>query len=129
MEAYKEVQKKYGAAVMLIGIAVWIVFYVLGMRAIGNGFLLGCLASIINFALLGLSLARRLSLRLTGRKLKVNIFSSLIFRFFIMAVAVYMGIKYPEKFNFFAVFAGLFMVQIMILIYHFKMELFPKRGE
>lgn len=126
MEVSRELQKKYGSRVMFLGIAVWIVFYVLDMRDIGNGFLLGSLVSVINFALLGEALARRMGL--TGRKLQLNIYTSLIIRLIIMAVPLYMGIKF-DKFNIFAVIVGLFMIQIMILAHHFKMALFPERSE
>lgn len=111
---------------MFLGIAAWIVFYILDMRDIGSGFLLGSLASVINFALLGEALARRMGL--AGRKLKINIYTSLVIRLIIMAVPLYMGIKF-DKFNIFAVIVGLFMIQIMILAHHFKMALFPERSE
>lgn len=124
MEASRELQKKYGARVMFIAIVVWIVFYVLAMRPIGDGFLLGSLFSVINFALLGEALAKRLNL--SGRKLQVNIYSSLVLRFIILAVPIYLGIKF-DKFNLIAVLIGLFMIQIMILAQHFLMALFPKR--
>ena len=124
MEASRELQKKYGARVMFIAIVVWIVFYILALRPIGDGFLLGSLFSVINFALLGEALAKRLNL--TGRKLKLNIYSSLAARFILLAVPVYLGIKF-DKFNLTAVLIGLFMIQIMILAQHFLMALFPKR--
>lgn len=123
MEVSRELQKKYGARVMFLAIAVWIVFYILDMPDIGRGFLLGAVASVINFALLGESLARRMGL--TGRKLQLNIYSSLVIRLLIMAVPLYLGIK-SDRFNIFAVIVGLFMIQIMILAHHFKMALFPK---
>lgn len=126
MEVSRELQKKYGSRVMFLGIAAWIVFYILDMRDIGSGFLLGSLASVINFALLGEALARRMGL--TGRKLQLNIYTSLVIRLIIMAVPLYMGIKF-DKFNIFAVIVGLFMIQIMILAHHFKMALFPERSE
>lgn len=127
MEASNELQKKYGSAVMFIAIAAWIVFYILDMRNVGGGFLLGSLVSVINFALMGVALAKRLGL--TGRKLYANIYASLIVRLLIMAVALYLAIKSPEKFNLFAVIIGLFMIQVMILAHHFKMALFPGRSE
>lgn len=123
MEAPRELQKKYGTTVMFIAIVLWIVFYILGMPAVGRGFLLGSLASVINFALMGEFLARRFGLK--GRKLKINIYGSLIIRLLIMAGALYLGIKDSERFNTFAVIAGLFMVQIMILAHHLKTALFP----
>lgn len=126
MEVSRELQKKYGSRVMFVAIAVWIVFFILDMQDIGRGFLLGAVASVINFALLGESLARRMGL--TGRKLKLNIYASLIIRLIIMAIPLYLGIKF-DRFNIFAVIVGLFMIQIMILAHHFKMALFPKRSE
>lgn len=124
MEVSRELQKKYGARVMFIAILVWLVFYIIGMRPFGDGFLLGSVFSVINFALLGEALAKRL--KLSGRNLKKNIYSSLIFRLFLMAIPLYLGIKY-EKFNIVTVIIGLFMIQIMILAQHFLMALFPKR--
>lgn len=126
MEVSRELQKKYGSSVMFIAIAVWIVFYILDMPDIGRGFLLGAVASVINFALLGEALARRMGL--TGRKLKLNIYTSLIIRLIIMAVPLYLGIK-SDRFNIFAVIVGLFMIQIMILAHHLKMALFAGRSE
>ena len=125
METSNELQKKYGAAVMVIAIAAWIVFYFCNMRPIGSGFLLGSLASIINFVLMGVALARRLGLGLTGRKLTINIYASLGIRFLIMAGIFYLGAKNPGNFNIFAIIVGFFMIQITILAHYLKMALFP----
>lgn len=125
MEVSRELQKKYGARVMFIAIVVWLVFYALAMRPFGDGFLLGSLFSVVNFALLGEALAKRMNLE--GRKLKANIYGSLFLRLALMAVPLYLGIKF-EKFNLIAVVIGLFMIQIMILTQHFLMALFPKRN-
>lgn len=126
MKVSRELQKKYGTRVMFFAIAVWLVFYILDMQDIGRGFLLGAVASVINFALLGESLARRMGT--AGRKLKLNIYASLVIRLIIMAVPLYLGIK-SDRFNIFAVIVGLFMIQIMILAHHIKMALLPERGE
>lgn len=126
MKISRELQKKYGSRVMLLAIAVWIVCYILDLPDIGRGFLLGAVASVINFALLGEFLARRMGL--TGRKLQFNIYGSLAIRLVVMAVPLYLGIKF-DRFNIFAVIVGLFMIQIMILAHHFKMALLPERGE
>ena len=112
MEALKKMQKRYCSTAIVVAVLIASVFIGIDMVPIGKGLILGALFSIINFILMGRALPGRI---LEKKKAAVQkSLGSVLFRFAIMAIPLYIGIKGAE-FNFFAVSAGLFFVQIMIL--------------
>lgn len=83
---------------------------------IGKGLILGTLFSILNFILMGETLSRRMDSSV--RKTFAHALGSILFRYTLLAIPFVAAVK-SDMFNLFAVLAGVFMVQIMILLDHF----------
>lgn len=112
MEKIRETQKKYCSLAIIIAIFAGISFFLLGLKPIGRGLILGTIFSIINFVLMGESLPMKVGR--TKNKTMALSFLSIFFRYGLMAIPLIAAIKL-ERFNFAATVCGLFMVQIVIL--------------
>jgi hypothetical protein len=108
--------KRYGQSALLAGIIVCAAGISLGYPQVGKGFLLGALASIINFVMMGLALPSKVAAD-NRKSAAVKSFSSVMLRFAIMGVALIAGF-FLSSFSFFAVAAGLFSIQALILADH-----------
>lgn len=108
-------QKKYCSRAMLLSLGVAVILILLGAKPIAKGLLLGTIFSIINFVLMGQTLPMRLSMN--RRKSFLLSLGSIWFRYIILALPL-LAAFYSESLNFFAAAAGLFMIQIIILIHH-----------
>lgn len=115
METVKAIQKRYASPAIFCAIIFCAVMIGIGHPAIGKGFLLGTLLSIVNFILIGASLPKRLAE--TKRAATGKSFFSLAVRFAIMGGGLYFALS-SETFSFAATAAGLFSVQITILADH-----------
>jgi hypothetical protein len=115
MEAVKQTQKKYTSLVLIISIGVALLFILMGHKPVGKGLILGALFSVLNFILMGKSIAMSF-----GRsKAKTLSFSmgSIIFRYLLLAIPLITAVKY-EQFNLVATILGIFMIQLVILAEH-----------
>jgi hypothetical protein len=112
MTAIRETQKKYCSLAIIIAIFAAISFFLLGLKPVGKGLILGTLFSILNFILMGESLPMKVGQ--TKNKAMALSFLSIFFRYGLMAVPLIAAIKL-ERFNFAATVCGLFMVQFVIL--------------
>jgi len=108
-----EVKKRICIKVLLWTLVVAIFFILFNERSIVKGLALGSLFSIINFLLLGESIP--LALGKTRIKAGVIGLASIIIRFSVLAFPLFVGLKSPS-FNFPAVVAGIFSVQIVTLV-------------
>jgi len=121
METVKGLQKKYCSLAVLAAIFIGLVMILAGQKPIGKGLILGTLFSVINFVLMG----ETLPLKMGKSRQKAFFFSlaSIVFRYFLMAIPLFLAIKMNE-FNLIAAVCGLFMVQFMILADHFVVSIF-----
>jgi len=100
---------------MMFAIFVGSIFYASGRPDLMKGIILGTLFSIINFVLMGETLPYRLN---KGKSKTIfAALGSMAFRYPLLAVPVVLAIKF-EEYNLFAAFAGVFMVQLLILLDH-----------
>jgi hypothetical protein len=116
MNAIRETQKKYCSRALTAAILIAFAFVLAAQKPIAKGLIAGTLASILNFILIGEALPTRI---LQSSRIKSTVFSfgSILFRFALMGIPIYLGIT-SKDFNLFAVVIGVFMVQVMILLDH-----------
>jgi len=100
---------------MILAILFCLFFIMIGCKPIGKGLVLGTLFSIINFILMGETLPMRIGK--SRRKTFLISICSMGFRYALLAVPLVLSIK-VEQFSLFAVIAGIFMIQMVILTDH-----------
>ena len=96
------------SAAILIGLAL--IFA--GHKAMGKGLVLGAFFSVLNFVIMGQTIADRLG-KSKGRTLYAAL-RSILFRYLILAVPLVIAIKMPQI-NLIGVVLGLFAIQLSIL--------------
>jgi len=99
--------------ILAIGIGFFLI--IAGQKPIGKGLILGTIFSIINFILIAETLPIRIG-KTKGKTFFLTL-GSIFFRYLVLAVPLMMAIKF-EQFNLFAVIAGIFTVQIIIMADH-----------
>lgn len=112
MEALRQTQKKYCSRAITTAIFAGLFFILLGQESVGKGLILGTIFSIVNFILMGETLP--LKLGQSKNRAVLTSFGSIFFRYIILAVPLIIGIKF-EQYNIFAVIAGIFSVQFVII--------------
>lgn len=119
MQEISDIQKRYCSQAIIIAIAIALLLIIFGEKAVGKGFLLGTLFSIINFFIMG----QLIHLKLVGSRTKASAFAfvSIFFRFGILAIPLIISMK-SDAIHFLGVAAGLFMVQMTILFNHIILE-------
>ena len=125
MDAVKQAQKKYTTLALTLSIGVGLLFILMGHKPVGKGLILGAIFSVLNFILMGKSIALKF-----GRS-KAKTFSlsmgSIIIRYFLLAIPLIAAVKY-EQFNLVAAILGIFMIQLVILAEH-VLTLIPAMGK
>jgi hypothetical protein len=115
MGTVKQVQKKYTSLALTLSIAAGLFFILMGHKPVGKGLMLGTIFSVLNFMVMGKSIALNF-----GRS-KAKTFSlsmgSIIFRYLLLAIPLIVAVKY-EQFNLVATILGVFMIQLVILAEH-----------
>jgi len=101
---------------MITAILVAIALILAGQKGIGKGLVLGTLFSVFNFILMGETLPMRIG-KPKGATYMLS-FGSVLIRYVLMAVPLVMAIK-MDGINIFSAIAGIFMVQLIILVDHF----------
>ncbi len=123
-DTIKELNKKICAGALFLGIAVSLIFLLLGNLAISKGFLLGTCFSIINFILLSSSMPFSWG---NGRRYATGVyFVSIIVRYIILAIPVIIALK-SNRFNLASTIAGIFSIQIVIFSYYIIRPIAEKR--
>ena len=115
MEPANQVQKKYSSLALTLSIGVALLFILMGYKPVGKGLLLGAIFSVLNFILMGKSIA----LNFGRSKAKTISFSmgSILIRYLLLAIPLIAAVKY-EQFNLVATITGIFMIQLVILAEH-----------
>ncbi|NQU13486.1 MAG: ATP synthase subunit I [Desulfobacteraceae bacterium] len=108
-----KIQKRICSWAMASALVLAFFFIFIGEKAIAKGLVLGTCFSILNFVLLGRSIA--VTLGHTRRKAGFIGFVSIFSRYIILAVPLVVAIKFPA-FDFIAAVIGVFAVQIVTLV-------------
>jgi len=115
METLRETEKFYCSIVLGIAVAAGILCFMLELRPIGKGLMLGSIFSALNFILMGETLPMRIG---PSRKKAAGLSFLLLFsRYALLAIPLALSIKLPE-FNMAATIIGLFSVQLVIMTEH-----------
>jgi len=110
-----DTQKKYGSRALMLSIGAGLLFLALGQKGICRGLVLGGVFSAVNFVLMGQMLRYRLS---DNRKAAIQrSFLSLLMRYALLAIPLVLAVG-SDRFDFTATVAGIFMVQLVIMIEH-----------
>jgi hypothetical protein len=115
METAKQVQKKYSSRALTFSICVALFFILMGYKPVGKGLILGAIFSVLNFILMGKSIA--LSFGRSKAKTVSLSMGSIFIRYLLMAIPLIAAVKY-EQFNLVATILGIFMIQLVILAEH-----------
>ena len=115
MDAVKQAQKKYTTLALTLSIGVGLLFILMGHKPVGKGLILGAIFSVLNFILMGKSIALKFG-RSKAKTLSLSM-GSIIIRYFLLAIPLIAAVKY-EQFNLVATILGIFMIQIVILAEH-----------
>lgn len=116
MTPVREAEKKYCSRALTVAIFAAFCFVLAGQKHIAKGLILGTFFSILNFILIGESLVYRIhkSAKIAG----FRAFGSILVRYALLAVPVFLAIKNSETYNLIAVIAGMFSVQVVVLADH-----------
>jgi len=125
MDAVKQAQKKYTTLALTFSIGVGIVFILMGHKPLGKGLILGAIFSVLNFILMGKSIALRFG-RSKAKTFSISM-GSIIIRYLLLAIPLIAAVKY-EQFNLVAAILGIFMIQLVILAEH-VLTLIPAMGK
>jgi len=97
---------------------------ILGQMGFAKGFLLGSLASIVNFLLMKRGLQRRLGMN--PKRVGVEAFFSLLFRYALLAIPIIIAIR-VYQINVIGACIGIFTIQLSILFHFLLLEQFISR--
>ena len=126
MEVLRQTQKKYATRALILAIITGLLFILMGQKSMGKGLVLGTIFSVLNFILMGQSIALKL-----GRS-KAKTFSivlgSIFFRYLLLAIPLIVAIRF-EQFHIVAAALGIFMIQLVILADHIRTLIPPVRGK
>jgi len=115
MEAVKQAQKKYTSLALTLSIGVGLLFILTGYKPVGKGLILGAIFSVLNFMLMGKSIALRFG-RSKAKTFSISM-GSIIIRYLLLAIPLIAAVKY-EQFNLVAAILGIFIIQMVILAEH-----------
>jgi len=124
MDPVRQTQKKYCSRAMTLAILISLGFILAGYKPIGKGLVLGTFFSIINFILMGETLSAKLGE--TAKKTFVIALGSIFFRYLLLAAPLIIGLKI-DQINFFSVIAGIFSVQMVIVVDNLAVLIFSNR--
>jgi len=112
MEAIRETQKRYGSAAMAVGIFVGLFLIIAGYKPMAKGLILGTLFSVLNFVIMGETLALRVSPSRT--RSSVLSLGTAFFRYLILALPLIVAVKY-DTFDLVSTVIGIFMIHLLVL--------------
>jgi hypothetical protein len=117
MEVIRQTEKKFCTRALMIAIVICLFCMAIEQVAIGKGLILGCLFSILNFILIGVTLPNKLLK--SKRKTFFISLGSIYFRYIFLAIPLIVSIKF-EEFNLFSTIVGLFTVQMVLIEDHLR---------
>jgi len=115
METAKQIQKKYCSMALTLSIGAALLLILVGHKPIGKGLILGAIFSVLNFILMGQSIALNFG-RSKAKTISLSM-GSICIRYLLLAVPLVAAIKYGQ-FNLVATILGIFMIQLVILAEH-----------
>ncbi|MBI4775929.1 MAG: ATP synthase subunit I [Deltaproteobacteria bacterium] len=107
---------------LCLAVALGSLFF--GRMAFAKGFLLGSLASILNFLLMKRGLQRRLGMN--PKRVGVEAFFSIIVRYALLAIPIIIAVK-VDRINVVGACIGIFNIQLSILFHFLLWEQFISR--
>jgi branched-subunit amino acid transport protein AzlD len=116
-----DIQKKYCSRAMMFSLAVAGMLILFDAKPEAKGLVLGTIFSIVNFVLM----VRALPHRLNDNRKKAFMVSlgSIWIRYAILSIPLVIAFN-SDALEFFAAAAGLFMIQIIILVHHLGGKVF-----
>ena len=126
MEQLNTFKKVITFQILVLAGLVAMVGLLFGYPAVAKGFVLGSLFSLLNFLVMARGTARRLG-QSRGRA-TASSGANLVVRLALMAAPLYLAITMPQ-FNIVATAAGLFNLQLSIVIYGFVVERYGLVGK
>ena len=126
MEVLRQTQKKYATRALILAIITGLLFILMGQKSMGKGLVLGTVFSVLNFILMGQSIA--LELGRSKAKTFSIVLGSIFFRYLLLAIPLIVAIKF-EQFHIIAAAVGIFMIQLVILTDHIRTLIPPVRGK
>ena len=126
MDVIKQTQKKYASRALILAIITGLFFILMGHKSIGKGLVLGTTFSVLNFILMGHSIALKLG-RSKAKTFSI-ILGSIFFRYLLLAIPLIVAIRF-EQFHIVAAALGIFMIQLVILADHIRTLIPPLRGK
>ena len=126
MDVLKQTQKKYASRALTLAIIIGLCFILVGQKSMGKGLVLGAIFSVLNFFLMGQSIA--LNFGRSKAKTFSIILGSIFFRYLLLAVPLIVAIRF-EQFHIVAAALGIFMIQLVILADHIRTLIPPLRGK
>lgn len=112
MEAIRKTQKRYGSAAMALAIFAGLFLIIAGQKPIAKGLILGTLFSVLNFVLMGETLA----LRVSPSRARSSVLSigTAFFRYLLLALPLIVAVTY-DTFDLVSTVIGIFMIQLLVL--------------
>jgi hypothetical protein len=115
MEAIRETEKHYCSIALAIALITGIICFMLALKPLGKGLILGSLFSAANFTLMGETLPMRIGH--SPKKITGIAFLLILIRYALLAIPLVISIKLIE-FNLAGTVFGLFSVQLIIMADH-----------
>jgi len=115
MEAIRETEKHYCSIALAIALIAGIICFMLALKPLGKGLILGSLFSAANFILMGETLPMRIGH--SQKKITGIAFLLILIRYALLAIPLVISIKLIE-FNLAGTVFGLFSVQLIIMADH-----------
>ena len=115
MNALKQTQKKYIVRTLALAGMIALFFILIDQEPIAKGLILGTFFSVLNFILMGKTIA--LKFGKSKRKTFSISMGSIILRYLLLAIPLIAALKF-EQLNLVAVIIGIFMIQFVILVEH-----------
>lgn len=115
MNALKQTQKKYIVRTLALAGMIALFFILIDQEPIAKGLILGTFFSVLNFILMGKTIA--LKFGKSKRKTFSISMGSIILRYLLLAIPLIAALKF-EQLNWVAVIMGIFMIQLVILAEH-----------
>jgi len=97
---------------MAVGIFVGLFLIIAGYKPMAKGLILGTLFSVLNFVIMGETLALRVSPSRT--RSSVLSLGTAFFRYLILALPLIVAVKY-DTFDLVSTVIGIFMIQLLVL--------------
>jgi len=113
LQTLKKFQRQLSRTAFGATVVIALLCFGFGFKDVARGLLLGSLFSVLNFGIMAQALPRQIGF--TRRKATAFAFVSIILRFGLLAIPLFIGFKFDD-FNWIAVVIGLFAVPLAIFV-------------